>query len=542
MLASLERMHWLAATPNGFDLYTDHNNPIFLFDRLSVVSDLSQTTLRKFLRWAVRLSMYNYTCFHIKGADNVWAILLGGWSFTPIIRRLVRIPELPSSSASGFEWITLEEIYQTQTDSENQRPGNLVKVADVWRNEEGSIWVPDTVSDLQLRLCIIAHTGPSGRRGASSTESVLGAHYFWSMMASDLRSFVRACIYCLSTVGGGKIPRPFFPSVHGTAPNVLIQFDDIELGPSTDGCKYVLMLRDDRSDYKWFFAFSDTSAENAAHAIIDWCAAFGVPKELMSDGPTHFKNETVRAVTRRLKVPHHFTLPFTPWSNGAVERLGKELLRVFQSIVSELQIKFEEWPDLLPVVQGALNNAPSPQRGNISPITCFLGRDPTPPIGTFLRTKNTEMVLLEDIDRERMLNVSLLKRRVSELHPMFGMELEANRRRKRQAASRGELPNFTEGDFVLVAREDFFADEKLALRWRGPRRVIKALSEYVFQVEDLRNGSTEDVHGSRLKFYRDFLLTSEVTFSNVLSSETVMPVGRLMRPADTEDGLKVIVR
>ena len=74
----------------------------------------------------------------------------------------------------------------------------------------------------------------------------------------------------------------------------------------------------------------------------------------MSDKPTHFKSETVRAVTRGLKVPHHFTLTYTPWSNGAVQRLGKEPLRAFRSIVSELQMKFEEWPDLLPVVQSAL--------------------------------------------------------------------------------------------------------------------------------------------------------------------------------------------
>jgi len=59
VLASFERMHWLTATPGGFDLYTDHNNLIFLFDPLSVVPDLSQTSLRKVLRWVVRLSMYN---------------------------------------------------------------------------------------------------------------------------------------------------------------------------------------------------------------------------------------------------------------------------------------------------------------------------------------------------------------------------------------------------------------------------------------------------------------------------------------------------
>ena len=166
VLASLERMHWLVAPPDGFDLYTDHNNLILLLDQLSVVRDLSRTILRRILRWAVRLSMYNYTCFHIKGDDNVWADLLGRWSVAPTIRRLVRIAELPSLSATGFEWPTLDEIYQTQTDSEKQRPGNLENVADVWRVKEGAIWVPETASDLQLRLCIIAHSGPSGHRGA----------------------------------------------------------------------------------------------------------------------------------------------------------------------------------------------------------------------------------------------------------------------------------------------------------------------------------------------------------------------------------------
>ena len=139
-----------------------------------------------------------------------------------------------------------------------------------------------------------------------------------------------------------------------------------------------------------------------------------------------FQERNRKSGNKRPQGSHHFTLPYTPGSDGAVERLGKELLRVFRSIVSELQMRFEEWPDLLPVVQSALNNGPSPQRRDISPITSFLGRDPTPPIGTFLRTKNTETVTLGDGDRERMLNVSLLKKRVADLHPMVGMELEAN--------------------------------------------------------------------------------------------------------------------
>lgn len=96
------------------------------------------------------------------------------------------------------------------------------------------------------------------------------------------------------------------------------------------------MLRDDLSDCKWFLAIPDTGAENAASALIDWSAVFGTRKGLMSDGPTHFCNETVRLFSKGLKVPHHFTLPNFPWSNGVVERLGKEALKKFRALILEL--------------------------------------------------------------------------------------------------------------------------------------------------------------------------------------------------------------
>lgn len=77
-------------------------------------------------------------------------------------------------------------------------------------------------------------------------------------------------------------------------------------------------------------------AENTATAIKDQAADFGVQNSLMSDGPTHLRNETVRLLWKGMKVPHHFKLPYCPWSKGAVKRLGKELIRTALAIISEL--------------------------------------------------------------------------------------------------------------------------------------------------------------------------------------------------------------
>lgn len=71
----------------------------------------------------------------------------------------------------------------------------------------------------------------------------------------------------------------------------------------------------------------------------------------MSDGRTHFKNETLRRVFKGLKFPHHFTLLYCPWSNGTVDRLGREILGLFLAVVSELRVNPDKWPDLLPLVQ-----------------------------------------------------------------------------------------------------------------------------------------------------------------------------------------------
>lgn len=93
-----------------------------------------------------------------------------------------------------------------------------------------------------------------------------------------------------------------------------------------------------------------------------------------------------------------------------------------------------------------------------------------------------------------------------------------NRKRAREHISRGRLPNFVEGDYVLVAKEELLNGEKICLRWRGPRRIMKSLNDYLFDFGNLRNGNIPPVHGSRLKYHIDSSLNEKVILSHVLSS------------------------
>lgn len=77
---------------------------------------------------------------------------------------------------------------------------------------------------------------------------------------------------------------------------------------------------------------------------------------------------------------------------------------------------------------------------------------------------------------------------------------------------------------MLVGREDFNAGENLYLHWGGPRRGVKALLTYVLKIEDRCNGQCKYVHGSRLEFYRDLILSTEAIMWHVLHSEAGMEV------------------
>lgn len=98
----------------------------------------------------------------------------------------------------------------------------------------------------------------------------------------------------------------------------------------------------------------------------------------------------------------------------------------------------------------------------------------------------------------------------------------------REAATERKLSNFGEGNHVLLDRSDFNVEEKLAVRWNGPCWVVKALDNYVFRVQVLRNGQLDIAHGNLQELYTDTALDLQQIMPHVLSSWSVMHVACLI--------------
>lgn len=90
----------------------------------------------------------------------------------------------------------------------------------------------------------------------------------------------------------------------------------------------------------------------------------------------------------------------------------------------------------------------------------FKGSDPTAPIGTCLWTSALKSKTVAKLQAGRDINCAELNLRIAELHPLVEYTFEQNQQNPCETAWRGELPHFEDGDYVLLSRKDFHANEK----------------------------------------------------------------------------------
>lgn len=215
------------------------------------------------------------------------------------------------------------------------------------------------------------------------------------------------------------------------------------------------------------------------------------------------------SINREMHAHHHFTTACCPQSNGTVETVCKEVLRATRALLSEFRLRESEWPTVLPLVQSTLNHSKRPSLGNVALITAFTGQQPDSPLRTLLPAAGSKAASVDFIKAQRIIGISRLSDAIDLIHKT----VSARRTRRREDAIRQHNAqthikeiNFEIGDFVMVAKRQKHDGHKLRVVWNGPRQVVKAVSDLVYECEDLVNGDIQEVHANRLKLYCDSTL------------------------------------
>ncbi|RAW21597.1 hypothetical protein PC110_g21961 [Phytophthora cactorum] len=133
------------------------------------------------------------------------------------------------------------------------------------------------------------------------------------------------------------------------------------------------MMKDSLTHYCELFPYQSPTAFVAVESLLEWYKRFGCPETLMSDQGTHFRKHMVGLLCSRLKIEQNFSPVYSPWLNGTVERLNKDVLQVMRALLIEHGLDFHKWSYLLPVVQANLNHTPVRSLSGHSPIELFTG-------------------------------------------------------------------------------------------------------------------------------------------------------------------------
>ncbi len=505
LVETVKRADYMLHRSGGFQLFTDHKNLRYIFNPASVISKVPKYTADKLQRWSLLLMGYDYRIVHLPGEKNVWADLLSRWGTSePSICALKLVQFWPSAQLDDrFQWPGRAELLKIQLAS-----GEKFQFRDedgLGKTEAGQWWVPLGGSDdFRRRICVVAHAGAAGHCGIRTTLDAIRRVFWWPKMEDEVADFVKSCLQCLCTRGGRLEPRPLGESIHATKPGEVLHMDFLYMGPSEEGSKYLLLLKDDAGKYLMLVNCARAGSTEAAQGLLTWFAFFGIVRVWVSDQGSHFKNEVIKDVQHVLGAQHHFVTALCPWANGTVEAANRAVLRVFRALLSEWKMPMTAWPRLTLLVQMVLNNTPVDSLGGEAPITAMTGRKPMGQLDPLMWSVDAEATSLDEVLRLQGQAVQELQRKLEDLHRPVAEAAERHRRRGKKR--REPLPNFEVGDFVLKATVADAGRSKLQVVWKGPMRVVRAKSPWVFDVEDLITKSVSEAHVSRLRFYADKML------------------------------------
>ncbi|KAE9065928.1 hypothetical protein PF010_g28013 [Phytophthora fragariae] len=329
IICACDQLSHLLLRPQGFRLFCDHRNLIYVF---APGKEVKKHIRGKLLRWAVKLMEYRYHVEHIEGASNVWADMISRWAGnhndnvalramvlrkrgrreeertqcsvskrlrgeedrtprtrrkrrrgeadrTPLTRREHNAPSDEPATATrvairpfddpSFTWPTLEEIISAQ-----ERYVHTVASDFLVKGQSGKgwyhnkrLWIPSQCNDLRQRLMVIAHCGAQGHRGRAAMMEQLQRQFHVDHLRSKVDKFLASCLLCMHVKGGKIVQRPWSESFRCHERNGALHWDFLTVGESFGDDKYLLVLKDHATHYcELVPCATPTSAVAVAHS------------------------------------------------------------------------------------------------------------------------------------------------------------------------------------------------------------------------------------------------------------------------------------
>lgn len=416
-------------------------------------------------------------------------------------RKFVRVPLHPYDGEHKINPPSLQEILISQRINGDEQREDLVDSRGTIKRQ-GKYWIPETDKGLIMRMIMTTHCGPSIHRGVGSTLKKLKRYVNWKGMDEEVRNFISSCLLCAQTKGGQIVHRPFGTSKSASTVNEVIHFDFLYLEESEEGYEWVLVIKDELSGYIEIFPTYAITAEFTASALIDWFSRNGIPKKLVSDNGSHFKNELMKKLSDFYKLQHHFVTPLIHFSNGTIERINRDILAALRIVLREYDVKNSYWPSMIKLVQFGINHGPTTELAGYTPFEAFTGKKSEDNLAAIFIGQ--DLVEVRPTTEEFGNSIEELRESLDDMHHNI-RKIKQQRHMENIKYQKAAKPiDFGIGSYVLWSKIDKqMPGDKLGVRWTGPYRVVEVVSNYVYRIEHMVTQKISCVHASRLKFYTD---------------------------------------
>lgn len=446
---------------------------------------------------------------------------------------------------------TIAYVMDSSLDIEYPSREEIVKESPMELNntlESKILQVPDK-KNLRLRIFIIAHMHIGGHYGPRVTIQVIKEKYKWPTLINDITEWCNRCCHCRVAKMTGVIARPWGATIKGLYPNALVTLDYLYLGRHEyeDELKspYVLVIRDDFSNYTRIHVAESADANHAASKMIEWITLFGPPMVVSSDKGVQFISQIFQSISENYQFKHHVVVSDVHHNLGGAERKNRDILNLFKSILSELHTTTDRWVEVIDIIQFALNNHPSERLDGRTALKCFTMIDSISPF----REREFQNELLfandEDFKKKFLIEIELLQEELNNIikqvnHNRGVMTERANKlRRKRKGI---EIPYFPEGSWVYVYKNERNTQSKLEKGAEGPFQITKKINPYVYMIIDPLTGNEREVHIEHLQLFAKEIDLNDTMKSHIArNSSSGYDLDKILKIEETSNGFEATV-
>lgn len=343
------------------------------------------------------------------------------------------------------------------------------------------------VSDINKILETYHKSLLGGHTGLERMKNTIRRYYNWHGITKDIREYIRKCATCEKTKISTHTKMPLQISTTATKPFEKIFMDIV--GPinpiSSENYRYIFTANCDLSKYAIAVPLEDCTAIETARALIHGLILrFGIPKIIVSDNGSNFIAETMKEVTKILKIKKLLTTPYHPQSNQ-VERFHRSLSTYLKAYV---QNEDADWAKYLDFAIFTYNNTYNSTTGfapnelvfgNAFEIPCEITARKIPIYNydNYAHELRHKLKAMHDLARE-----NIIKRKVENKNYYDG---------KAKTTGLNLKPN----DLVLILKNK--KEFKFEQPYDGPYRVEKILSPVTVLIRKGRKSIK--IHMDRVK-------------------------------------------